>query len=824
MITLTYKENKTNKSWLNIYWAGVFISFIFLSITSTFSIAQQEFDPSLIATENEFISKEDIPTIVENYSEILKIDNIESIAPISTPEFISDFNNKTDILQTNNKRILPVWVKQGDVINLIGNVIELIGNPAMVIADEGIITANKVILDPDANTVTARDNFSFDTKDQMIYHGSEGVFNINNNEWEFIGFNAVFPPGYLVEDMNGELIVKSDSMHGNNNQLFIENAYITTCDLEHPHYHFATKRADIKPGNRVIMHQNSIYIGDFRVLHLPWFWFDLHEKSSMPDIGYNDADGYYVTVPYQYIIDDTQHGNLFLTIATKSYLSGGGTYNLDTQTVHSSANVLINPLNDEYLLEVEHTHQLHKTLNFNANYSREINYRMYNNSDVVTINNFKGNLSYSGNATNSALNVVSRLQEGRFEIDDFSGTFTLNTSLSGSQDKVNSRLSINSNYTSYKNHDDPTIVNLWNRVTLNNNMNFDDKSKRLDLVVNYDDYEKLDDIDRTVSGVERKPEVYLTTNSKTAAFSAITDYLPTTIELRYGSYNELQTNEFIDRYRLQLNNNFKAFELGETGSKGNSEMRFSTSFWQTSYGDEDRTAMYEYNLRADFTTNILSDGLLTSRMSWTMQDGDGYSPLRMDTIYKAHSLSESLQYRGSKNNFTLTAGKDLERNIWHDITLFGTVRSGDNFLTTQRVGYDLNNKRWRDLVSRFEYHIPGKTIDSIEHKFANISLNTRYSIEADQFTQISTSTELNLTKKLNVKYVASYNPVTKKYSYNQYLLTYDMHCWTASLFANPTDKQYYFTLQIKAFNLSLPGFGVGAGGDAISNFNQNAQQ
>jgi len=785
---------------------------VFLIFVCVFSLSNSIFSKALSTEESSIETTEEIlsetPSLIEDTEE-----------PTSDNHYIDPQIN------VNSEKHIDLPKENGKVrVILLAPVIRYNQEPNIVEASDGVllktdfvhINADSLRFDTKERKIEAQENVSADTFNGVIYRGSLLQYDLNSRFWEFSDVNTVFPAGFITPYITDDLIVSGKSMYGTDEQQFAEDIIITTCDLEHPHYFFKTKKADIKLNDRIIMHQNSLYVLGARIMHLPWLWSDLSNQNSMPESGFNNADGYYVTVPYKFEIDALQTGTVFLTLATRSILSGGVQYDFNTTNIKGVAGALIKPTNDEYVFQAQYEQKISNTLNLFAGYNRQINFQMYNNSDTVTTNNISARINYRNDYDYASLNFVRQFQEGRFNVDNMNSTLSFGTRLNSI-----SSFNANLNFYSYKNLHNPANQSLWTRVSMDN------RFKQFTLRINYDDFEKIDGSNTSYGGLEKRPEFLISTNTNSLKIDAINKILPTNIEVGYGSYNELPKNDYIDRYRINVNSNLVPVNFG------NSRLNVNIGLWQTGYGDEDTTAMYQYNTGASITTNITKN--LTNTVRWQMQDGNGYSPLRMDAFYTAHNISDSLTYQDAKgNSFTLNAGKDMARDIWQDVSLYGTYKASELFSMTHSLGYDLNNNRWRDAVSRFSFIIKGKAnakyvempnshdgtnITDNSNHFLNMTLNTRYSIEASQLMQVTTGLEMNPTSKLNLRYLAGYNAVSNEFTYNQFLITYDLHCWSASVFANPMDSQYYLSLQIKAFNIPLPGFGVGAGGNVLSNFN-----
>lgn len=95
----------------------------------------------------------------------------------------------------------------------------------------------------------------------------------------------------------------------NKNKIVAQNAFITSCDLPHPHYDVKAKQADIYPGDKIVA-KNVV----FRILEVPVFWWPYLiiplDHNSPVDItpGYSDERGAFVLVSKGIALNRNVHG------------------------------------------------------------------------------------------------------------------------------------------------------------------------------------------------------------------------------------------------------------------------------------------------------------------------------------------------------------------------------------------------------------------------------------------------------------------------------------------------------------------------------------
>lgn len=105
----------------------------------------------------------------------------------------------------------------------------------------------------------------------------------------------------------------------------IEKGYMTTCDLEHPHYRIEAKRVEIYMEDKVIAKNIVVYIGNCPVMWLPYYYQPIKEESShitvMP--GHDRDWGYYALMSMKYDYSDIFKGRYRFDYRTKNGIAFG---------------------------------------------------------------------------------------------------------------------------------------------------------------------------------------------------------------------------------------------------------------------------------------------------------------------------------------------------------------------------------------------------------------------------------------------------------------------------------------------------------------------
>jgi len=123
-------------------------------------------------------------------------------------------------------------------------------------------------LDRVIQQVVAEGNVYLDTpKEQVLAQGL--TYNFNDSTGEFRDARVYLDP-YQIK---GQKIDKISE-----NYMTMDEGYLTTCDLDEPHYRMGAHRMDIYQHDRAVVHGMKIYLGKMPVMYLPYYVQDLKNR------------------------------------------------------------------------------------------------------------------------------------------------------------------------------------------------------------------------------------------------------------------------------------------------------------------------------------------------------------------------------------------------------------------------------------------------------------------------------------------------------------------------------------------------------------------
>ncbi len=123
-------------------------------------------------------------------------------------------------------------------------------------------------LDRVIQEVVAEGNVYLDTPQENVI--AQGLtYNFNDGTGEFRNARVYADP-YQIK---GQKIDKVSE-----NYMTMDEGYLTTCDLDEPHYRMGAHRMDIYQHDRAVVHGMKIYLGNMPVMYLPYYVQDLKNR------------------------------------------------------------------------------------------------------------------------------------------------------------------------------------------------------------------------------------------------------------------------------------------------------------------------------------------------------------------------------------------------------------------------------------------------------------------------------------------------------------------------------------------------------------------
>jgi LPS-assembly protein len=225
----------------------------------------------------------------------------------------------------------PVVVN-GDKVEYLQEQKKVVGSGNVSIEYKGVtLTCRKVTVFIDTREALAEGNVKVKQKDGAYFTGEMIRYNFETQTGSVVNGSVGAKPFY---GKASEVAKISDK------QVNLKKGYITTCDLEHPHYRIESKLVRIYMGDKVIAHNIIFYVGNMPVFYLPYYIQPLRDtkKMNVTVIAGKGKDwGYYVLTATRFQLSDNLRGDLLLDYRTKMGPGVGVNTYYDTKQVGTGA-------------------------------------------------------------------------------------------------------------------------------------------------------------------------------------------------------------------------------------------------------------------------------------------------------------------------------------------------------------------------------------------------------------------------------------------------------------------------------------------------------
>ena len=598
----------------------------------------------------------------------------------------------------------------------------------------------------------------------------------------------------------GIAYLQSSHLSGDENNLKLETGTLTTCDLEHPHYYFSARELEIYPNSRIIAHGVSMNVLGKNLFSLGVLVIPIKglSRNIFPQFGSSAEEGAFLKTSYAYMATENAQGFLKLDLMQQRGIGAGIDHSLTSSNASTKASLYF--LADRQIGGNNVTGRLQHQqkfgsigLNLTGDY-RTNNYLYYPSStsqnwqlalDHIT-SKANTSLSFRNNATRgfgTNETMASSLRHTQQFSDKLSAVFSMDERAYNSTGMTAADRELNSEF-EIRQRDDKYDLSLT-------------ASKRVDL----DGSAFLGD--NFYSNLDRLPELTFTTDSYRMGKGFLFG-LPSRITLSAGRYHEMPTDVSKNRLLFQWDMPGQTLDIGSKN-----ELNLNAGFRQAYYAGD----MMQHVLKLGGMLTTRYNDYLKTRLSYNYQTSNGYSPFRFDYTGKYNYLRWVMDYQDEKAlRWSLSSGYNLEQSQfpWQDIALRLTAHPNDYFAYSISSGYDMNRGRWRTLTNQIRILKPGAL---------GLELGTRYDMATGKLGLARGRIDLQIGSKWRLEGITSWNGSLKKFDYQSYRITRDLHCWEVSLgFNNETgfrrDVGINLEFRIKAFQ-TADRFGIGQFGQAV---------
>lgn len=151
----------------------------------------------------------------------------------------------------------------------------------------------------------------------FIIEDSSGIIKANKGIYDYKNSKGEIYDGTVF--MN-RFIFRGKVIDIDKKKYTYKKAYVTTCDLEEPHYRIAATRIYLLPGKYFVAYNTFFYLGKIPVFYFPLIYKPLGEGTPVISQfypGYDERNGFYVKSNYVYKFDKYTKLKMFLDYFSK---------------------------------------------------------------------------------------------------------------------------------------------------------------------------------------------------------------------------------------------------------------------------------------------------------------------------------------------------------------------------------------------------------------------------------------------------------------------------------------------------------------------------
>jgi len=216
----------------------------------------------------------------------------------------------------------------GKAIVVDGDKVEFFESEGKIVAEGNVsITYGDVLLTCDRIMVNTQTRQALCEGDVRIEQGGRGTlvgerirYDFLNKEDEIIGGELDAFPWFAQAEETGKV---------GENEYLLKKGYVSTCDLDEPHYRIEAEQIRIFPGEKVIAKNVIVRIGKVPVLWLPYYYHPIiYSRAKVQFIpGWETDWGYFLLSAWRFYIKGNTKVDVLLDYRTeKGFAEGANLY------------------------------------------------------------------------------------------------------------------------------------------------------------------------------------------------------------------------------------------------------------------------------------------------------------------------------------------------------------------------------------------------------------------------------------------------------------------------------------------------------------------
>ena len=161
------------------------------------------------------------------------------------------------------------------------------------------------------------------TKGNSILYGQDVIYNFNTQNAEMVDVRLKDPPVYGVAEKGDKLAEK----------YLLKKAYITTCDLEVPHYRLSAKTITVYPEDKIIAKNMVLKVGNTPIFYTPSFVQSLKDNAFKVELipGKENEWGMFLLSRWRYNLNDENKGKIHIDAYEERGYGFGVTHQVESE-------------------------------------------------------------------------------------------------------------------------------------------------------------------------------------------------------------------------------------------------------------------------------------------------------------------------------------------------------------------------------------------------------------------------------------------------------------------------------------------------------------
>ncbi|MCK4519678.1 MAG: hypothetical protein KAT96_00705 [Candidatus Omnitrophica bacterium] len=179
----------------------------------------------------------------------------------------------------------------------------------------------EIVYDANTNIARIKGDAKIVRGDSVLY-GRDIIYDFTTHNAEMEDIRIQTPPFYGATTRGSKVETE---------KYILKRGYMTTCDLDTPHYRLTAKKITVYPGDRVVAKHVVLRVGDLPLFYLPYMSQSLKDSSFAANVvpGQSDEWGTFILTRWRYTINRQHRGNIFTDWYNRRGLGLGITHKME---------------------------------------------------------------------------------------------------------------------------------------------------------------------------------------------------------------------------------------------------------------------------------------------------------------------------------------------------------------------------------------------------------------------------------------------------------------------------------------------------------------